>query len=84
MAAAQSAPAAPAPAVGGGFAAPAGGGVEEKGKEEKIKEPSGLPGHGGPTGPIDKLHGGIYLLFKLLTVFRIVRSFFSFLPKHFS
>ena len=60
MQAAQAQPAAPAPAVGVGFAAPGGGGGEGKGKEEKLKEPSGLPGHGGPTGPVDKLHGGVY------------------------
>ena len=44
--------------MGGGFAAPAAGGGGEKGKEEKLQKPDGMPGHGPPSGPIDKLHGG--------------------------
>jgi len=47
----------PAPAVGAGFTAPSGGGGGKAAKPEKIDQ-SGMPGHGGPTGPIDKLHGG--------------------------
>ena len=76
MQAAQAQPAAPAPAVGGGFTAPAGGGGGEgKGKEEKLKEPSGLPGHGGPTGPIDKLHGGMYIQIIDFLIFFLISNF---------
>lgn len=53
------------PAVGAGFAAAVAGAhaqpVAGKGEQEQEQQQElGLPGHGGPTGPIDKLHGGRY------------------------
>lgn len=50
--------AAVAPAVGGGFAADGGGGGAAAAPKPKKEDQSMLPGHGGPSGPVDKLHGG--------------------------
>ena len=64
--------------MGAGFAAPGGGGGGKAEKPEKIDQ-SGMPGHGGPTGPIDKLHGG-RLFYSFVLYVNIIPSPFYLSP----